>query len=367
MLRVPESPIDTPRPAPRIVIPGEIMSASEPQPVSENRCFLCGRQLVLAGATVEHVFPGWLQRRHRLHQARIELLNNSLLRYDQLLIPCCTACNTVSLNAIERRVQRGFEAGLRGIRELQPYDLYLWLCKLSYGTLFRELFLPFDRRRAVSSRPIVDTEHLARYHAMHVLLQGAYRHVRPYRGPASIYIFETQVSDNPKENFDFADNVAGPFIALRSNEIGIIAILQDWGAHRQVDWRKYEEALECQPLAPLQFRELIGIAMYNATLLRWDPEVSFRELAGCTEVRVELPDRVGADLYGEVDEQVYAQFVSRALGSDVDTVYRGNGRLSTWLRDDDGRALHIPFHTVPAQLDEHRRPFVFPSIWSQHR
>jgi len=223
----PDPSIGVPAPPPRLLLPGEVSRFGE-QPLSEWRCFLCGRHLSKTTATREHVFPKWLQRRHNMGESGVVLLNDSRMKYRQLTVPCCLACNGGALSALERRVRDGFTAGADAVAELDPYDVFLWLAKLSYGLLYRELLLP-NHRSAPRVGTIVGREHLETYRIQHALLQGTFRRVLPHAFPATITLFKTQVHEKPGLNFDYRDNYFGPFVALRSNDVGIVAILQDWG------------------------------------------------------------------------------------------------------------------------------------------
>jgi hypothetical protein len=59
------------------------------QALDPDACFLCGCAVDHDTRTREHVFPKWLLNRHDIWNARMTLLNGSLIPYSQLTVTCC--------------------------------------------------------------------------------------------------------------------------------------------------------------------------------------------------------------------------------------------------------------------------------------
>jgi len=64
-------------------------------------------------------------------------------------------CNTLHLRPIEDRVNAAILKGYKGVANLDPVTLFLWLGKIFYGLLYKELFLVRDRKSGRSA-PIVN-------------------------------------------------------------------------------------------------------------------------------------------------------------------------------------------------------------------
>lgn len=337
----PLRPFDVPAPPSRLVLPGEVTRFDE-QPLSTSRCFLCGRHLVpkatkepnapkrVTEETEEHVFPKWLQHKHNLWDLSVTLLNNTPMKYRQIRIPCCLGCNTISLSQLETRVEAAFNDGYEGVSRMHPYDLFLWLAKLSYGLLFQELFLPASRPRPEAGT-IASPAYLRMFKLQHVLLQGAFRRVLPYAYPASVYLFKTQVNEGPRSNFDFADNYIGPFLGLRSDDVGIIAILQDWGASRRVQWRTFDAADPAQPLTAFQFKEVMAAAMTQAARLRWRPRIEYGETRSAIHVRPKSSFTWPHDLFAPYRHSLYVEALSRTTGLPPELLSPNDSEIMTWL------------------------------------
>jgi len=116
-----------------------------------DRCLFCGVSLTDESRTREHVFPRWLQQEYRLSDQELVLLNGSTVRYGQLLVPACQACNNVHASQLEHRIQQDVAS---------PQDMYVWLLKLQLGVMHWETAHPAsqDRRHAEAELPIIPSD-----------------------------------------------------------------------------------------------------------------------------------------------------------------------------------------------------------------
>lgn len=80
-----------------------------------SHCFYCGEKL--RRHTEEHVFPLWLQRRFKLQNQTIYLLNGTTIKYSQLKVPCCRKCNNEHLSGLEKRVARHLRLAPKQLKE----------------------------------------------------------------------------------------------------------------------------------------------------------------------------------------------------------------------------------------------------------
>lgn len=295
------------------------------QSFTDDRCFLCGADLREVEQTDEHVFPQWLLRDHDLWRERIHLLNGTTIPYAQLTIPCCHECNTTHLSRIEESVSKAWRTGHEAVAALDENLLFLWMAKIYYGLLFRELFLPLDRTNP-SQGQIMDPELLEEYQMHHLLLQGA-RGVVHWEGalPASIYVFECQVSEqDPRANFDYADHLLRPFLAIRAGRVAVIATLQDWGALGGAVTLEPFEAARQMSLHPAQFRALVATGQYMNSLFNRTPKhlVHWAE-ESVKVITLPLGGLSGRPLFDDWDTDTYAKILANALGQPVESIWDG--------------------------------------------
>jgi hypothetical protein len=209
------------------------------QAVRERRfgpdiCFLCGSSLA-GGGTEEHVIPRWVQERFELWNQRLTILNGTSIPYRQLTIPCCFPCNNQHLQPIESAIAVAVNDGAKAVRGLGDRVLFVWLGKIFYGLLYRELSLSLDRRDA-SAGTITDPDFLRRFELHHLFLQSCRMPMKFVDSfPASIFVFETKEPRNRKDGWDFRDNLTSMFISCRVGKVGFVAVLQDGGAQRMCD------------------------------------------------------------------------------------------------------------------------------------
>jgi hypothetical protein len=221
--------------------------------------------------TDEHIFPKWVQNRFSLWNQKLTLLNGTTIPYRHLTIPCCAQCNNEHLHPIEKRVADASLGGPNAVAALDQLTLFLWLGKIFYGILYKELFLRRDR---ASKRkcPIV-TKEMLRAFAMHqVFLQAARL---PFQFtpsiPASIFVFQVAAKGEKRFHWDFRDSLVHQTVSCRMGNIGILAALQDGGAQRdsrEVYWSEYQGL----KLHPVQFTELTAAFFYAASLLNRVPK-----------------------------------------------------------------------------------------------
>lgn len=228
------------------------------QALDPSKCFLCGNTVSENARTAEHVFPKWMQKEVELWNRNLTLLNGTVIPYRQLTITCCHDCNHFHLGKLERQVSAAFRHGADAVRVLDPEVLYLWLGKIYYGLLFRELTLRSDRHDPLSEEMITNAEVLREFRVHHMLLRRAIGQVTWNPFPASIFIFDALTSDRAPANFDYCDAIEQPFLTIRCSHTYLAAFLQDFGAARAFGVGNFQQVKAAAGLVlhPLQCVEL---------------------------------------------------------------------------------------------------------------
>ncbi|MCZ1001471.1 hypothetical protein O1M63_30905 [Streptomyces mirabilis] len=309
-----------------------------------DRCFLCGCSLTSTTRSDEHVFPQWLLDRYGIRKNKMQLLNGSNITYDRMLIPCCRKCNNEHLSKIESEVSSAFSKGLSGVESLSRDTLFVWVGKIYYGVLFRELTLRSDLRDP-NSLPIMDSEFMRLYATHHLLLQYARGVVNWREGycPASFLFFRCQESSNRRLNFDYFDIANLPFVAIRVGEVGIVCCLQDWGQLAAYEDDPILSRADSAKLHPQQFREVAARSAYAVS--RIGTEVPHVPVYGPTAVTIMDPMLAGfyenLDL-AEHDPESYAGLLSHALRQPIEDLYDGSSTVSL-LDDGEGQIQQLPW------------------------
>lgn len=290
--------------------------------------------------TDEHVIPSWVQKKYDLWNQNLVLVNKTTIPYRKLTIPCCRTCNNDLLNPIESRVAKAVENGIKAVRLLEKEDMFIWLGKILYGLMYKELCLPHDRMNP-NVGSILIPEVLTHYQTHHHFLQSV-RVKMKFEDfvPASILIFKTQVPSNPKLQWDFSDSIPSMFIALRMGSVGILAVMGDGGAQEIMaesldDLRQY-------PLHPLQFRELMSIVRYKSLLFNRNPKYIFADGDPILVMQMPLQGLSAKPIFDKWDQEIYAKILSYHIEIPFEELFVPPDKVRSCLRDSNQKAMFIP-------------------------
>lgn len=132
---------------------------------------MCGCVLTDKTKTEEHVIPKWLQKEFNLWDQKITLLNGTYIPYRLMTIPCCFECNNHHLKPFEDKIKAGFERGYEDFQKLDKEILFLWLGKIYFGIMYRELFLNLDRADPEKGT-ITNPGYMKSFYSHFLFLQG---------------------------------------------------------------------------------------------------------------------------------------------------------------------------------------------------
>lgn len=310
------------------------------QRIGPSACFLCGRRLGSRNRSDEHVIPQWVQKRFRLRDARLNLLNGTSIPYRQLTIPCCVRCNTVHLSSLEKDVKRAVFSGASAVQALPDRTLFIWLGKIFYGLLMREHLLQCDRL-SENRRSIVPKRLLRKFARHHSFLQAARLPVQFSLGvPASILVVPVQCPDEVELQFDFRDSFGMLTIAVRLGAVGIVASLQDGGWQRDNLFPMMND-LRSHAHHPLQFNELTAQFFYNAS--RLSRRLRFLIRGSRSEVQViQVPRNGGEVEYDEWDPEKYARVLADVTGWPLEQLFHPPRQVRMWSRNANLELVQMP-------------------------
>ncbi|MFI5410041.1 hypothetical protein [Kaistia sp. UC242_56] len=246
---------------------GYVLSIAEnaiaPENIKKRCCFACGGPPSTGQG--EHVIPKWLQRKFSLHDERLGLLNQTLIPYRHLTVPCCTPCNTGFLSEIERKVQSIVDRGEIGSDDEQ-LAIARWMAKILIGILVLETALLLDRKNP-SLGSIVPVDWIQELHHCHLILQSARKPTifnclhSPFPFSAYWYKIEYQENEFP---FDLSTNIIGQSIAMRLGCLGIV-LINDGGLQMEVGPKGPFDLLG-STVSETQFSELYARIHYKSSL-----------------------------------------------------------------------------------------------------
>lgn len=302
-----------------------------------EHCFLCGIVLGESNKSEEHIFPKWLQHKYDLWNQKLVLRNGAKVQYKSLKIPCCKTCNNENLKGIEDKIKESVEMGYNEFRKIDEEILFLWISKIYYGIMFKELMYRKDIKDP-NSEMIIKPRDLKRFESLHILLQSS-RFKINFHGdkPWSIFIFNMQHLNN-KYDFDFHDIYEVAVISIRIGDTGIVACLGDDGYVKDILAKKYQ-VLEGQLLHPMQLTEVFAEFAYTAINLNWTPYYCF--VRNNKEEEFSIITNNYIDRYEEPNnDYLFAKILAKYLkkwGYDFDSLYNVElNSCSTFLNNERG-------------------------------
>ena len=306
-------------------------------PISRNHCFLCGTELDENNRSEEHVYPKWLQNKFGLWTQRLGLLNNTSIPYKDLKVPCCKKCNIKMSFALEKPMEQAVSGGFDTLSAINRDIIFLWLSKLAYGVLYKELSLSIDRTNPEKGY-IVKEEGFREREAEFLLLQtilsnGEFAGEKPY----SMLLFRI-VEDERFGNYWAFDSPITHTFCMRMNDIGIISNLLDNSLNEHVFLEVPEtKALLDERLHPMQFAELCAKFQYKSGLLVKSPWYTFI-LDDEGKPALTLSSPISGVGYAEWDQKQYAKvlaFFLQPLELTFDDLYEENGLVLSLLWNED--------------------------------
>lgn len=242
-----------------------------------NICFLSGRTLSSPDEKIQ-VIPTWLMQEFALEEQPLKMLDESIVTYKKLMLPCHTD-TAEEIYKLEEIIKNAFLGGYEQVKELDDLQLFQWISKLVYGMVFNEVQAGM-RQQMLSGEPMNFSQVLAhKFRNLHNMLQSLIMPVQ-FDGqlPFTIKVFQI---DNPDSFFNYRDEINTLVFSMRMRDFGIIACLQD-NRTNAIYHEEYLKIVDGHTLHPIQFEELCGRFFYSAYLFNRLPDYTI----------VQTPDKV---------------------------------------------------------------------------
>lgn len=326
---------------------------------TEEECFLC-RKTLGGDRSVEHVYPKWFLRSHKLWDGVVDLPNGTTITYSQFRIPCCVSCNGGRLSGLESAVKNAFDGGVTALRALSRNTLFQWSCKIGYGTLLRMTSLDGDRRRPEFGR-MIPRAWLANHRALRLLLETISREaVFIDESGYSLFVFEAHRNVDPKTpDFDFfvgcSQIVNSSFtrhsliVSIVHNGVGMFCVPLDGGACEAVLGPLFSK-FRSIPLYRSQYLELLTRLQALETIRRGDMTYS---LIDSGEKHLIFPISPAGPVFGEWDHDFYLKMLRYNWEFSRIAASWAPGRWITSLCWPDGAPIIMSAAGQPTNSAEH--------------
>ncbi len=244
-------------------------------------------------------------------------------------------------------MSQAVEKGRDAVLALGHKPLFLWLGKIFYGILYKELTLLKDRSDAKAGT-IITEEFLRAYRTHRYFLQQA-RGIVELKdfNPGTIFVFDAQRPADETKCWDMCDSVPGLTIGVRAGRVAIVGALADGGAQEN-DEHIYSRYYAF-PLHPIQFREVCARVSYRSSLATRTPKYISMAGKDGPHVTHQLPlgGLSAKPLFEEWIPADYAQFLAHYIGRELDFVFVPPDKTRSWLDTPDGGVLYIDYAKEP--------------------
>jgi hypothetical protein len=258
----------------------------------------------------------------------------------------------VRLKPVEDAVAKASEIGRNAMLAIGPKALFLWLGKLFYGILYKELMLLRDR--SDPTKGTIITEEFIRNYRMHRFFLQQARGIVELKdfNPGTTFIFDAQRMSDDRHCWDFVDSVPQMVAAVRVGRVAVIASLADGGAQladTEIHERYYSIALH-----PIQFREICARVVYRASTATRTPKyvTMFGKPQGEDRrihqaIQLPLGGLSAKPLFEEFIQRDYAGVLSYYTGAPLEVVFAEPDKVMSWLDTPDGGVRHMDFRDHP--------------------
>jgi len=294
-----------------------------------ERCFLCGNDFDSVERTDEHVFPKWPQHEFNLWNESLHLVNNSLIQYRFLTIPCCKICNGVHLSAMERKFIMLRDRKFVALDKDDEKIIFQWTAKILYGTLYKELSLLLDRRQS-GGGAILSPEIITSYSTLHLFLQSI-RIPTEFNAPKpwSVFVFNY---DN--DRFHYINDIERLSFSIKLGNVGVTITFED----NNIIEGFLEPLKKLEPiiLNDIQFFEVTSKVFYAKRLALNAPYYSTAYHEPSNSMQVNSMGSIRGRDWSDEEYGASLEFMLRRAGFNIRNSIYENGSLTSFLVDENG-------------------------------
>lgn len=220
------------------------------------------------------VFPLWMMRSFDLEDKPFKMLDESIVTYKQLQLPCSAEVAN-KLAEVEEKVEFAVQNGYKALKELDQLTLFQWVGKILYGVVFNEIQVGI-RQAFLSGEQLNFSQALVqKFKNLHFMLQSLIVPMEfENKNPFTIAVFPV---DSSPETFMYRDEINTLIFSIRMKDFAIIATLQDNGVHEIYHDEVLAKVKE-KVLHPIQFEEICAKYFYSAYLFNRLPEYTYMEV-----------------------------------------------------------------------------------------
>ncbi len=235
-------------------------------------CFLTGVTLDSEEERIQ-VFPVWMMRSFDLEDKPFKLLDESMITYKKLQLPCSIAA-AAKIEEVETAVETAMKTGYDAVNALDQITLFHWVSKILYGVVFNEIQVGIKQAVRTGEEMNFSQALVHKFRNLHAMMQSLCVPMEfEHRNPFTIQVFPV---DSTEDTFLYRDEINTLIFSLRMKDFAIIATLQDNGTNA-IYHEDILAKVADKKLHPIQFEEICARYFYSAYLFNRLPEYTYME------------------------------------------------------------------------------------------
>ena len=272
-----------------------------------EECFLTGKRISSTEEQIS-VFPEWLINRYSLKDKTFTMLEQNIVKYQDLKLPCYTGVIENALNPLEEEIKKAFSAGFEEVKKVPEVRLFQWMAKLVYGILYHDIIYAIKQQNTKGQKFTISPWLTTKFKILHFMLQSLvvpmeFTETKPW----TIRVVKIKYS---KDVFNYKDETNNLNFSLGMNDFGIVACLQDNGENG-IYHKELTDKIADKTLHPIQFEELCGRFIYSNYLLNTSAEYKIQPTEDSVYVEaVPLPVHNEKPLFRHWDDKMYGEVLA---------------------------------------------------------
>lgn len=201
--------------------------------VKGNYCFICGAEHGSKPFNNEHVIPKWILKRYGTEKSFMVLPNNTEIKHNKYLIPCCKDCNSELGEKLEKPLSSLLQKSYEDVCDELEKDnnlylkIYHWAALIFFKTHLKDTLLLKEQDKRKSSGTIADDFCWHCLFPVHNFIRHHYTGAKVSNNVyGTVLVFESLV-EQENETFDYIDNLNSQIMMIQVGKIVIFVVLND--------------------------------------------------------------------------------------------------------------------------------------------
>ncbi len=232
----------------------QLFSPFESLHFNPEECFLTGKIISFTEEQIP-VFPEWLINRYSIKDKTFTMLEQNIVKYQDLKLPFYTDVFENALNPLEEEIKEAFSDGFEEVKKVPEVRMFQWMAKLVCGILYHDIVYAIKRQNVKGQKFTISPLLTTKLKIFHFMLQSLVM-PKEFKGfkPWTIRVVKIKYS---KDVFNYKDETNNLNFSLEMNDFGIVACLKDNGENG-IYHNELTGKIADKTLYPIQFEELCG-------------------------------------------------------------------------------------------------------------